>query len=166
MSTYSSKYTSLLLAISMLTLFGCKKQITNEYGINPLHVSGQSGTKGNLKTDLQLITIMYADVFGESIGNEELKALNQAYLSFGDKDIVIDRITQHFLVDTDADIPSNTFMRTNLDQFITEAYSRFYVRQPSQAELYFLKKEIQENASLTPRDVYYAMLTAEEYKYY
>lgn len=150
----------------MMALLACKKQVVNEYELNPIHVSSQNGTKGNLKTDLQLITIMYADVFGKSISSEELKGLNQAYLSFGDKDIVIDRITQHFLTDAAADIPDNLYMRTNLDQFITDAYSRFYVRQPSEAELYFLKKAIQDNSKLTARDVYYAMLTAEEYKYY
>jgi hypothetical protein len=154
----------LLVALAMAA--GCKKQVVNEYTLNPVYVNGQSGTKGNLKADLQLITIMHADIFGSAIGTNELNGLTQAYMSLGDKDIVIDRITQHFLTDSDADIPTDLFMRTNLDQFITEAYNRFYVRQPSEAELYFLKKVIQENNSLTAKDVYYAMLTAEEYKYY
>ena len=166
MSISSSKIKMLLMLFAVAIFWSCEKQIVNEYGINAVHVSSQNSDKKNLKSDLQLITIMHADVFGTAITNEKLKALNQAYVSFGDKDIVIDRITQHFLTDSKADIPTTSYMRLNLTQFITAAYVRFYVRQPSEAEMWYLKKIITDDLSITARDVYYALLTAEEYKYY
>ncbi len=164
MNISSSKY--LVGLFSALLLLGCKKQEVVKYEISDQYVSSSSATKGNLKSDLQLITIMYADVFGTSIGSDELKGLNQAYISFGDKDIVIDSITQYFLTQSGADIPSNSAMRDNIDQFIIDSYVRFYVRKPNEAEVFYLKKIIEDNQSISPRDVYYALLTAEEYKYY
>ncbi len=164
MSTSICKYGLILLAV--VFLLACKREEVVRYEINPQHVSSSSTNKANLKSDLQLITIMYADVFGASLGNEELKGLNQAYLSFGDKDIVIDRITQYFLSQSGAQIPTAQAMRANIDQFIIDSYTRFYVRQPNEAEIFYLKKIIEEDTSIQPRDVYYALLTGEEYKYY
>jgi hypothetical protein len=155
-----------LVFFLIVSIVGCKKQIVNEYVVDDVHVSSETGNKANLKSDLQLITIMYADVFGTSISSEKLKGLNQAYVSFGDKDIVIDRITHYFLSDAAAQIPSDNYMRFNPDQFITEAYKKFFVRNPSEAELWYLKKVINESSSLAARDIYYAILTSEEYKYY
>lgn len=147
-------------------LWACNREPDDLYVIDPQHVSNGSGLKTNLKSDLQLITIMYSDVFGKSIENEELQAILQAYAAFGDKNIVIDRVTQHFLLQPDAQIPTASAMRAQPEAFISEAYERFFVRLPNEAEVFFLKREIEKNTQLQPRDVYYAMLTAEEYKYY
>lgn len=165
MSISSCKY--LLGSALVFAIFsGCKKQEVVKYTLNEQYVSSSNANKANLKSDLQLITIMHADVFGTSISSEELKALNQAYISFGDKDIVIDRITQYFLTNAGAIVPSNAAMRADIDQFIVDSYVRFYIRQPNEAEVWYLRKIIEDNTSMTPRDVYYALLTAEEYKYY
>ena len=154
------------LLLIPLVVWACNREPDNLYVIDPQNVGSNSGLKTNLKSDLQLITIMYSDVFGKSIENEELQAILQAYGAFGDKNIVIDRVTQHFLLQPDALIPSSAAMRANPEAFIAEAYERFFVRKPNEAEIYFLKREVEKNTQLQPRDVYYAMLTAEEYKYY
>jgi hypothetical protein len=165
MNTFLTKaITAGFLAVALLT--GCQKQLVNEYEIVPVHVDNQGGKKGTLKTDLQFITIMYADLFGTSIPSAELNNINQAYLSFGDKDVVIERIAQHFLLNSAAQIPTDNYMRFNTDQFIAEAYNRFYVRKPTEAETYYLRKLIKENGEIKARDVFYAFVTAEEYKYY
>ncbi len=153
-------------AFLVFTLIACKKQVVTDYQIKTLHLDSESGNKVNLKSDLQLITIMHADVFGTSISSEKLKSLNQTYASFGDKDIVIEKITQYFLSDAAAQIPTDGYMRANLDQFIPATYIKFFVRNPTEAELWYFKELIQKDGTITARDVYYAFLTAEEYKYY
>jgi hypothetical protein len=86
--------------------------------------------------------------------------------SFGDKNVIIERIAQNMLTDPLVNIPTDNVMRDNLPEFISETYNRFYTRQPSEAEIWYLQNLINNNAELTVVEVYYAFLTSEEYKYY
>lgn len=149
-----------------LLVSSCTKHEVNKYEINNVPLQGENTQKNNLKSDLQLISIMYTDLFGQSIPNNQLKYLNQAYTSFGDKDVVIERITQNFILDPLALIPSDSTMRSDPEKFISDAYKRFYVRTPTESEVWFLKNEIEGNTTLRSLDVFYAILTSDEYKYY
>ena len=70
------------------------------------------------------------------------------------------------LSNNQASIATETSMRADPDEFITETYKRFLVRKPTEQEKWFLRNKIENNASLKPLDIYYALLTSDEYRYY
>jgi hypothetical protein len=63
-------------------------------------------------------------------------------------------------------IPDTKFMLENTDDFIQQAYESLYLRNPSAEEKSYLRKYIKQTPQLTPQIFYYAMMTAEEYKWY
>ena len=63
-------------------------------------------------------------------------------------------------------MPTDQIMRADIDQFITDTYLRFYVREPGQYERWQLKQMIEQDAEITPEMIYYAFLTSDEYRYY
>jgi hypothetical protein len=154
--------------ILILIIIGsaCTKHKINEYEINDVVVTTNHNHKKNLKSDLQFISIMYSDLFNNSIPSNKLKNLTTAYNSFGDKNIIISKITHNFLLDPLASIPSNSEMRGNVIKFVDDTYRKFYVRTPSEAESWYLNNLINSNLELEPRDIYFSFLTSEEYKYY
>ena len=152
--------------IFCLTLFGCKQEVVEQYEINDVNLYSSASEKKNLKTDEQFISILYTDLFGRSIDNNELKKLNTAYSSMGDKFLVIDIMIRSMLSNSAAIVHTKNEMRARPDDFIEETYKRFLVRQPTEQEKWFLKDRIENNASLEPIDIYYALLTSDEYRYY
>jgi len=160
---YKKAFLGLFLSAMLLS---CKKHEINQYEINNVNVTSNSGSKNNLKNDLQLISIMYSDLYGNSIPSTTLQNLYNGYISFGDKNIIVEKITQNFLLDPLAVVPSDSIMRLDPDTYITNAYKKFLIRTPSEAELWYIKNTIEQSNNLTSRDVYYAILTSEEYKHY
>ena len=156
----------LLFIAVLLSSLACTKHQINEYEINDVVVTSNHNSKKNLKSDLQFISIMYSDLFRNTIPNKKLKSLTKGYNSFGDKNIIINKITHNFLLDPLSQIPSENEMRSNVKKFVEESYQNFYVRSPDQAELWYLQNMINSNLELTARDIYYSFLTSEEYKYY
>ena len=167
MSISSIKYTGLLsFLVLYLLLVGCKQEVINQYEINDVNLYTSASEKKNLKTDEQFISILYTDLFGKSIDNNELKKLNTAYSSLGDKVLVIDIMIRSMLSNSQAIVSTNTQMRARPDDFIVETYKRFMVRQPTEQEKWFLRDRIKNNAAMKPIDIYYALLTSDEYRYY
>ena len=150
----------------ILWCFSCTHHEINEYDINDVQVNSDNASKNNLKNDLQLISIMYSDLFGLTIPNSTLNDLNEAYVSFGDKHLIVERITQNFLLNPLAIVPSDSAMRVNPEKFITDAYRRFLIRSPSEAERWYIKENIEQSNNLTAKDIYYVILTSDEYKHY
>lgn len=163
MNTSVSKY---LLSLLMVVAFGCKKEIIDQYNLQPVRADNGQGEKTTLKSDEQLISIMHTDLFGSAITSNQLKVLFKAYSSFGDKNLIIDEITRKFLADPSVVLPQDTYMHSNTDKFIREMYARFFIRQPNEMEVWYLKKVIGENPDLGVEAVVYAMLTSDEYKYF
>lgn len=143
----------------------CKKE-TDVYQVNTFHVRNESAVKGTQKTSLELISIAYFDLFGKEIAGQELNNLMTAYASFGDKQVMTERIIQNFLIRKDADIPADSQMRQNIRAFVENTYRRFYTRNADEQELQTLTKLIESAPEITPSDVYYAFLTSNEYLYY
>ncbi len=154
------------LLLLCLALGACKREVVEQYEINDVNLYSSASEKKNLKTDEQFISILYTDLFGKSIDNTELGKLNTAYTSMGDKSLVIDIIIRSMLSNSEAIVASSNEMRANPDEFIVETYKRFMVRQPNEQEKWFLRNKIEENTSLKPIDIYYALLTSDEYRYY
>lgn len=167
MSTFSIRhwlYTGLIVASALL--FSCQREVVDQYQINDVNLYTSASEKKNLKTDDQFISILYTDLFGKSINNEELKRLNKAYTSMGDKSLVIDIMIRGMLSNSEAIISDKNAMRARPEEFIEESYKRFLVRQPTEQEKWFLKNKIENNQNLKPLDIYYAILTSDEYRYY
>lgn len=157
------KFISLFL---LLFFYSCKKEITNEYELNPIHLENSSGSKTNLKSDLQFISIAYSDLFGKQIGSVQLNKLINGYASIGDKALIIDRIILNFLNSPGVLIPSSSEMRSNPDVFINNAFNKLLVRDPSEMEIWYLKNMINANTSLTSAHIYYVIMTSNEYRFY
>jgi hypothetical protein len=149
----------------LLCTTACQKE-TDVYQVNTFHVRNESAVKGTQKSSLELISIAYFDLFGKEIAGQELNNLMIAYASFGDKQVMTERIIQNFLARKDADIPSDSRMRKNVREFVEATYRRFYTRKPDEQELQTLTTLIETAPEITPSDVYYAFLTSNEYLYY
>lgn len=152
--------------IALTVLISCKRQQVNEYNINPVVVNQDGAKKENLKTADQFITLLYTDLFASSISYSELNKLQRLLESFGDKNVIIERIAQNMLNDPLAQIPSDSILISNTDAFVSETYNLFLTRSPSEAEVWYIRELINKNPNLTVKEIYYAFITSEEYKYY
>jgi hypothetical protein len=152
--------------LGLILLSACKKDVITQYQIRDVALYSSASEKKNLKSDEQFISIMYTDIFEKSISNEQMLSMNKAYTSIGDKSLIIDILTKGLLTDQGAKIPSMAQMRANPKAFVEETYKRFLIRLPSPQEEWFLMNQINNNSKLEPIDIYYAMLTSEEYRYY
>lgn len=148
-----------------LALSSCKKEVPTVYELNPVSVR-KGGAKTNFKTDLQLVSIAYADLFGKQIGTQELNVLIDGYKAVGDKSLVIDLIIRNMLNNQEVIKPSTQTMRGDIEKFLFETYERFFNRNPNELELWFFKDLIEKNPELLPEDIYYALMSSEEYRFY
>lgn len=155
------------LAIALVVLASsCKREVVKQYDINDVNLYTSASEKKNLKTDEQFISILYTDLFETSISNTKLQQLNQAYTSMGDKSLVIDILIKSLLADPGAMLPTEQDMRNEPEAFVEETYKKLLVRKPTAQEQWFLVNQIEKNTDLEPIDIYYAMLTSDEYRYY
>lgn len=135
------------------------------YEIAPVNVR-QSGEKGNLKSDLQFISIAYSDLFGKQISTAELNTLISGYKAVGDKTLIIDLIVRNLLVKPGIVKVAQASMQADPEAFIALTFERFFVREPSEMETWFFANLIKENQQFLPEDIYYALMRAEEYRYF
>lgn len=154
-----------ILCIVLLAV-SCKDVELNQYEIEPVNVNTGSAEKTQRKSDLQLISIMYSDVFGKAISQTELQRLSDAYNSFGDKQVVIDRITWGYLNDSGADLPLDSELASNPDAVIRTLYERYFSRVPGEMELWYYKDWLMDNPDWGVLHLAFVLLTSEEYKYY
>ncbi len=157
-------YTFLLL--SVLLLASCTEKQQPVYVVDQVALYQSASEKKNLKTETEFISIAYNDIFGKNITLEDLENAELPYIAFGDKEFIIDLLIRNYLNDTDALLPTDQEMRADIDQFVEDTYLRVYNRYPNEVEVWKLKQLIEKNASITSDMIYYAMMTAEEYRYY
>lgn len=144
----------------------CTKEVVNVYEIDRVGLYGSASEKKNLKNDEQFIAILYRDLFNESIGTQEMEVLFGTYASLGDKPLIIDEIIKSLLSQPGIDIATASEMHADPEGFIDDVFERFLIRKPSAQELWFLETQIRQNPELNPLDLYYALLTSQEYRYY
>lgn len=157
---------SFVSLVSVLFTLSCTKEKTYVYNVNALNIKTESGDKASTKTTTEFISIAYSDLFGTTISQDKLFKLNIAYTSFGDKKLIEDRIIKNFLNDPNVIIPSDQDMRSDLSVFITNAYKKFFNRLPDEFEKYYLVNLIETDAAVKAVDIYYSMMTSNEYRYY
>ena len=122
--------------------------------------------KPSVKTSTEYISIAYSDIFGSTISTDLLNDLKKNYISFGDVGVTEDLIIRNFLNNSAAQIPSKAEMNNNIKQFVIDAYKKVYNRTPNEYEQWFLTNHIQNNSDVTPKVVYYSLMTSNEYRQY
>lgn len=154
------------LLLAALLAGGCKKELIYTYEVNDVEVTQPGAIKPNAKSDLEVLSIAYSDLFGTTIPADELEALALSYQSFGDKRMVMDMIILNFLNDPNVIVPTDATMRGDVEGFVDDCYAKFFVRQPTAFERWFVSDLIRKDSGLTPDLVYYAFMTSTEYRFY
>lgn len=155
-----------LLLIGLLALSGCKKEKIYTYGVDEVTVEQPGASKPTVKSDFELISIAYTDLFGTTIPPDKLQEAAISYQAFGDKRLVIDMLILNYLNDPSVILPSDASMRADLDAFVDATFRKFFVREPSAFERWYVADLIAKDAALTPDLVYYAFMTSNEYRFY
>lgn len=156
----------LILFPLVIFLSGCKKEEVVTYGVNDVDIAQPGANKPHVKTDLEVISIAYSDLFGTSIPSQELDVLSLAYQSFGDKRMVIDMIILNYLNSPNVQLPTDAAMRGDITAFVKDCYRKFFVRQPTAFEAWFVADLISKDAAIGPDLVYYSFMTSAEYRFY
>lgn len=142
----------------------CKKDYV--YEVEDVSVTQPGGSKDNVKTTTEFISIVYSDLFNTDIPSDKLFYVQQSYDAFGDKKLIEDRIVRHFLNSPFVQIPTDATMRANVPLFVDETIQKFFNRKPDAFENYFISNIISNATTITPMMVYYACMTSNEYRYY
>ena len=155
-----------LVAMIAIQISGCTKEKDIIYEVNDVDVQQPNANKDYAKTLTEFISIAFADLFGQNINQAQLQTLAVPYSGFGDLKLIEDMIIKNFLNNQAVIIPSDSEMRTNVDQFLLDTYQKFFNRYPNEFELWHMKNLINENSEITPELVYYSIMTSNEYRYY
>jgi hypothetical protein len=156
-----------IIYISLIGLFlsSCgKDDPTYLFEVDEVSVQQSSADKNRLKSDIEFVSIAYADLFGSNISQGLLDDISITYKSFGDKSLVIEMIVRRFIADEDSQLP--IIDRSNTEAFVMEAYEKLYNRTPNAFEKWYLTDYLNEHTDVTAEMVYYALMTANEYRYY
>ena len=159
---------TVILSASFVILLasGCNKDSRYVYEVQTKELYQNASEKKTLKTTTQFVSIAYSDLFSTSITNDKLNKLDLAYQSLGDKATVEDMIIKSFIAQANSTLPTATAMRSDIPAFVQNAYLRFYNRKPNEFEAWKMKDMIEKNTDITPKMVYYSLMTASEYRYY
>lgn len=155
-----------LLLLFMIAVGGCNKEQRVIYEVQEQELYQNAAEKKTQKTTLQFISISYNHLFGSSITNDELTKLDVVYQSLGDKRVLEDMIVKNLINRSTAQIPTGPDMRADIQGFVQSSYLRFYNRKPTEFEAWKMKDLIEKNTDITPKMIFYSMMTSEEYRYY
>lgn len=153
-----------MILILAYGLISCESENRVIFQIDDVTIKQEGVDKPNVKSTIEFISIAYSDIFEETIDATTLSDLSVAYAAFGDSKLVEQLIIKNFLNDANALIPSNTEMRADLPGFIQDTYRKFYTRDPSEFESWFMEKLINEDQDLTPELIYYSFMASNEYR--
>jgi hypothetical protein len=150
----------------LIFLTECKKENKTQYGITQQNIYSSAHEKTKLKTDQQFISVLYSNLFQKNISQGKANAIEQLVRSIGDKSLAYELIVSDFMNDPDVIIPTPESMRSDIPKFVDETFSRFYLRQPTEAEKQYFINFIETNSTITPELIYISFSTSDEYHYY
>ncbi len=153
-------------ACTLLLLASCNREKRYIYEVEQQELYQNASEKRNLKTTTQFISIAYNDLFGSSITTEELNKFDITLQAFGDKAVLQDMIVKSLINRGGVQIVDNSTMRADIAAFCENTYLRFFNRKPTEFEAWKLKDLIEKNADITPKMVFYSLMTSDEYRYY
>ena len=152
-------------ALILLMFSSCTEDVYTIYDVNSIEVLPVNADKNKAKTDAQYVSIIYTNLFQKPIGTNTLLEALDAIRSVGDKQISFDMVVAKYMTDSPI-LPSTQEMFEDPETFIRETYTRFYTRQPTEAELAWMLNYIQSNPDLTPDIFYFSFGTSNEHYYY
>jgi hypothetical protein len=157
-----------VVCLSNTCLFtACKKDLTpDQYTVNEVNLYPGIGAKDKLKSQEQYISILYTNLFQQALSGNKLVQISDCLESIGDKELGREVLISNFMNDAGVVLPTDSVMRSNPDRFISQTYERFFVRNPSEAELTWIRNFIQSNPQLTPELVYFGFALSNEYLFY
>lgn len=155
-----------VLLFVLLLQTACNKEKRYIYQVQEQELYQNANEKKTLKTTTQFISIAYSDLFGTSITNAELTKFDVALQAFGDKAVLQDMIVKSLLNRSGVQVVDNAVMRADIPAFVEATYLRIYNRKPNEFEAWKMKDLIEKNTDITPKMVYYSLMTSEEYRYY
>ena len=136
------------------------------YELERYHISPNQIKKEHLKTTEQFIGIAYYDLLNKPISTEELGGLKSLYESIGDKRLFEQLLIKKLMDREDIVFPNIDELRENIPQFIRQLYSRIFNRLPNALEAYQLKRIIESDPNISPKMIYFALMTSDEYRKY
>ena len=161
------KTKNIILFLILISLGSCSKDETNYiYEVEDVKITKPGAQKPNIKTSTEYISIAYSDIYGTTISTDLLNDLKKSYISFGDIGITEDLIIRNFLNNPTAQIPTVIDMNNDITKFVIDTYKKVYNRTPNEYEEWFLTNLIQNNSDVTPKVVYYSLMTSNEYRQY
>ncbi|MEO1452066.1 MAG: hypothetical protein AAFV07_21215 [Bacteroidota bacterium] len=164
-----SKSSRLLFSLCLVLLAGsgCKQKDPDlVFELNPEPVTQALAQKDREKTLDQYIAILYANLFQEAIPTQRMVNIRQCISSIGDKDLARRIIISNLMNDPNVRLPSQGEMQASPEEFVKEAYRRFLIREPSQAELAYLINFIDANPQLKPEHIYFSFALSNEYQFF
>lgn len=159
----------IVVAITLLALLlhtGCSKEKRYIYQVQEQELYQSAAQKQYLKTTDQFISIAYTHLYGVSITNNQLNQYNVALMALGDKATIQDMIVKSLINKPGIQIPADAAMRADITAFTEQTYLRLLNRKPNEFETWKMKDLIEKNTDITPKMIYYAMMTSNEYRYY
>lgn len=165
--TSITKLGLVILFVGGSAFTSCKKQQTKyEYDVNNENILPANVNKTRLKTTDQYVAILYANLFQKALSSNNLFTISQCFDSVGDQILARQVLIANLMKKSGVIIPTVQDMNANIEQFITDTYVRFYVRNPTESEKAYMKKTIQADPNITPELVYIAFALSDEYSYY
>lgn len=155
----------LIYIFFLITLFSCKEK-SYIHEVNQIDVAQNNADKNKEKSPEIFINIAYANLYQEALSANRLVDATEAVLSVGDKQVAYETLIAKMMIDPNVILPSNAEMRGDLEQFIIDAYQRFYVRIPTEAEKTWWVNYLESHPNLTSEHVFFAMATSNEYNFY
>jgi len=156
----------LLLSFGILFLFSCKKEKDNIYQVNEIGLLPSTAGKTKLKSNEQYVAILYANMFQKALSANQLFDIAQCMESIGDQELAREVLISNFMNKTGVIIPTDSVMRTNIPQFVSDTYKRFFIRYPTEAEKTYLTNYITADPNVIPELVYFSFALSDEYMYY
>ncbi len=161
------RITKRILLFSLIAfLLSCNKEKDVIYGVNEVPSIPPNAEKNKLKSPGQYLAILHANLFQQALSSSGLIQLTDITEAFGDKDLIHEVIISNFMNRPEVVLPPDSLMRADIDAFIEETYTRFFVRPPTELEKEYFRNYLQSHENVTPELVYMAFSLADEYRFY
>ena len=144
----------------------CKQKVEVTYEVNSVDIYESKAQKTKPKNEAEYISILYTNIFQDAISPTALYQTQNVMYSIGDQAVAKELLLSNYFNQIGLSIPTDAYIVSNTEKFIIETYKRFMLRSPSQSEIYFFKKYIQENPKVTVEMVYTAFAASDEYGFY
>ncbi len=163
----SDKIAILVLMVFSLQFFSsCTVEDNYLYEIKEQTILPVNSEKDKDKSNVQYISILYTNLFRKAMSPNDMLDALRAIESIGDKQVAFDILVSKYMNSDEVVLPTEEEMRKDPEKFIRDTYKRFFVRQPTQAELTWMINYINSRPEVNPEHFYFAFATSNEHFHY